>query len=70
MTTKRYPWKPEYATNSELFWHDLRENERKYAEEHTKLIEEKQIIEESIEEPIELEQEDKRKRMLAFLGVD
>ncbi|WP_288941030.1 hypothetical protein [uncultured Streptococcus sp.] len=25
MTTKRLPWKPEYATNQELFWHDLDE---------------------------------------------
>ena len=30
MTTKRLPWKPEYATNSELFWHDLDEFNKQY----------------------------------------
>ena len=82
MTTKRYPWKPEYATNSELFWHDLRENERKYAEEHEES--EEQIAEELIEEDprinmaerlgfrhIEFNSEDERRQyMKSLLGVD
>lgn len=68
MIAKRYPWKEEYATNGELFWKDLREHERKYTEEHEKSVE--QIVKESIEESKEIDQDDKRERMLALLGVD
>lgn len=78
MITKRYPWKEEYAINGELFWKDLRENERKYAEEHKDLILDEKTIEPlsgvllssgPVNMSEELNEDDKRKRMLAFLGV-
>lgn len=74
MIAKRYPWKPEYATNSELFWHDLRENERKYAEEYIEQTEEEPILDENYEEPInitkELALEDERRQYIkSLLGV-
>lgn len=82
MTTKRYPWKEEYATNGELFWKDLRENESKYAEEYEESVE--QIEEEIIEEDpsinaaeslgfghIEINSEEERRQyMKSLLGVD
>ena len=52
MTTKRYTWKEEYATNSELFWKDLRENEHRYYEEYTEPVEDDLILDENYEEPI------------------
>ena len=81
MTTKRYTWKEEYATNGELFWKDLRENERKYAEEHEESAE--QVEEELIEEDprinaaerlgfghIEINSEEERRQyMKSLLGV-
>ena len=67
MTTKRYTWKEEYATNGELFWKDLRENERKYSEEYEESVE--QIAEELIEEDLCTEDE-RRQYMKSLLGVD
>lgn len=71
MTTKRYPWKEEYATNSELFWHDLRENERKYADEYTEQVEDDPILDENYEEPVneskEITFEEKRKAYIRSL---
>ena len=78
MTTKRYPWKEEYATNSELFWKDLRDNERKYAEEHTEPIEEELIEEDPRINAAEIlglghieinSEEERRQYMKSLLGV-
>ena len=71
MTTKRYPWKEEYATNSELFWKDLRENERKYADEYTEPVEDDPVLDENYEEPVneskEITFEEKRKAYIRSL---
>lgn len=76
MTTKRYTWKEEYATNGELFWKDLRENESKYAEEHEESVEQ---VEEDLSinmaerlgfRHIELNSEDERRQYIkSLLGV-
>lgn len=71
MITKRYPWKEEYATNGELFWKDLRENERKYANEYIEQTEEEPILDENYEEPVniakELTLEEKRRQYVKSL---
>ena len=71
MTTKRYTWKEEYAINGELFWKDLRENERKYTDEYTEPVEDDPILDENYEEPIneskEITFEEKRKAYIRSL---
>ena len=71
MTTKRYPWKEEYATNGELFWKDLRENERKYADEYAEPVEDDPVLDENYEEPVneskEITFEEKRKAYIRSL---
>lgn len=76
MTTKRYTWKEEYATNGELFWKDLRENERKYAEEHEESVE--QVEEDPRINAAEIlgfrhieinSEEERRQYMKSLLGV-
>ena len=71
MTTKRYTWKEEYATNGELFWKDLRENERKYTDEYTGPVEDDPILDENYEEPVneakDLTFEEKRKAYIRSL---
>lgn len=76
MTTKRYPWKEEYVTNGELFWKDLRENERKYAEEHEESVEKVEedpsinMAERLGFRHIEINSEDERRQYIkSLLGV-
>ena len=71
MTTKRLPWKPEYATNSELFWHDLDEFNKQYELENQQ---EKASTEPVIEEPVKVEKpvitkEERHQYMKSLLGV-
>ena len=75
MTTKRYTWKEEYATNGELFWKDLRENERKYADKYTEPVEDDPVLDENYEEPVneskEATFEEKRKAYIrSLLGAN
>ena len=73
MTTKRLPWKPEYATNSELFWHDLDKFNKQYELENQQ--EEETIVEEPlIDEPVKVEKpvitkEERHQYMKSLLGV-
>ena len=66
MTTKRLPWKPEYATNQELFWHDLDEFNKQYELENQQ--KEETIVEEPIvTENYDITPADKRKAYIKSL---
>ena len=71
MIAKRLPWKEEYATNSELFWKDLRENESKYTEEPIEEDSRTNLAEYLGFGHIEINSEDERRQyMKSLLGVD
>lgn len=69
MIAKRLPWKPEYATNSELFWSDLdKANKQCIVEEQPE--EYIEPIEEDIHDDVEQPENDRRQYMKSLLGVD
>ena len=69
MIAKRLPWKPEYATNAELFWSDLDKANKQYVaveqpEEYIEPIEEEPCT--IVAQP----ENDRRQYMKSLLGVD